>query len=96
MCQDREHRYRVQVVVNGSAGASAVVVYARGVAEAVAKADGWAQEQFGDAHVSFTVSRFGYPSMASAIEHGALNPYTHPALAMQDEADYWLSRQGAS
>lgn len=70
MCAHKQHRYRVEYTVGGEQ--KAVVVYAKGVAQAVAKADGFAHKWNRGKPVSFTVSHSGYTDDNGAIEHGAI------------------------
>lgn len=75
MCAGRMHRYTVEVRVRGET--HKVAVYATGVAEAVAKADGYAHIHFpGDFH-TFTVTHSTYSSVEGALEHGAILPERH-------------------
>ena len=75
MCQDREHRYSVVVKVtnDGLTREHPVCCYAHGMAEAVAKADGWAFKNYPKAScVDISCFHTGYSSEESAKEHGAI------------------------
>lgn len=70
MCNHREHRFRVQIKVNDDT--HEVVVYAKGLSEAVAKADAFAHKHYPDAWPTISCHRTPYSSDESAKEHGAI------------------------
>jgi hypothetical protein len=81
MCQGGEHRYNVKVTITLYGEPSferKVNVLAKGTAQAIAKADYWATENFPGAQwVEFTCHHSGYSTLESAVEHGAINPLSH-------------------
>jgi hypothetical protein len=73
MCATREHRYRVNVTIDGVE--HPVCFNARGMTEAVAKADGWAAKNYPHANcVGVQTYRTTYGSEQAAAEHGAILP----------------------
>ena len=76
MCQGREHRYRIEIKVTLAGGVKeehSLVTYAKGVADAIAKADGWAHENCPNAEwVNFETHHSAYRSDEGALDHGAI------------------------
>ena len=78
MCENHEHKYRM-TIRHTTAGAfpftvgTEITVYAKGLAEAIAKADGWAASFFPEEWCEFTVHRAPYDRTV-AKEHGAILP----------------------
>jgi hypothetical protein len=72
MCQTREHKYRV-TIKPGNLPAQDVVFYAKGMAEAIAKADGYAATHWPGEWCGFTTHRTPYDRKV-AKEHGAILP----------------------
>jgi hypothetical protein len=70
----REHRFRVCYKLANFGREGTVVVYATGLAQAVAKADGWIAREFPGVSVEISCMRTGYTSRANAAEHGAIFP----------------------
>lgn len=71
MCMDREHRYRMEVTTHYDK--FELVVNAKGIAEAVAKADGYVVKRYGPSSMfRVNIHRMGYDTEESAIEHGAI------------------------
>jgi hypothetical protein len=70
MCQHREHRFRITISLSEKDKFD-LVLYAKGLPEAVAKADAWAHENYPNRGVRFEIGRMGYSDLASALEHGA-------------------------
>lgn len=70
MCAGREHRYTLVIGIKGTD--HKLALYAKGAADAVAKADGWVQTHYGDVPRTFTVHHSGYSTREQAIEHGAI------------------------
>ena len=72
MCANREHKYRV-TITPGERVPIDVVFYAKGMAEAIAKADGWASTHYPEEWCSFSSHRTPYGRDVAA-EHGAILP----------------------
>ena len=76
MYDGREHRYTVKVKVTFEGELPferRVATYAKGTAEAIAKADYWATESFPGAQwIELSCFHSGYQSIESAVEHGAI------------------------
>jgi len=72
MCESREHKYRV-TIKPGSLPERDVIFYAKGMAEAIAKADGWAATHYPNEWCNFTTHRTPY-GREVAKEHGAILP----------------------
>ncbi len=72
MCLHREHKYRV-TIKPGTLPPQDVVFYAKGMAEAIAKADGWAATHYPEEWCEFTTHRTPYDRKV-AKEHGAILP----------------------
>lgn len=72
MCAHREHKYRV-TITPGALPPVEVVFYAKGMAEAIAKADGYAATHYPEEWCSFSSHRTPYDREV-AKEHGAILP----------------------
>lgn len=79
MCHGRNHRYRIKLrytTKEGERKTHDLVVHAKGVAEAIAKADGWIiLNAPGAKDVGFDTFHTGYSNLRSAVSHGAILPY---------------------
>lgn len=71
----RDHRFTLQLQLSGEEPRR-LVIYARSISEAIAKADGWVHTNFEGVPCVFTVSRHGYSSAGEAQQHGAIFPRT--------------------
>jgi hypothetical protein len=84
MCQDREHQYRITVRV-GNREAYYLVFYAKGLIEALAKADGFCAVEYPNEGILLTGHHAGYNDPASAVEHGAILPEDYHTCSFSDE-----------
>lgn len=78
MCAGREHRYRVSVDMSlegGERKKQDICIYAKGVADAIAKVDGiYHKENPTLSFITMSVTHSGYRTDDSAVEHGAILP----------------------
>lgn len=74
MCNQREHRYRISMILGHLKKEQDLVVYAKGISEALAQADGWAAIHFPEESCIFSIFRTGYSDPSMAHEHGAILP----------------------
>jgi hypothetical protein len=86
MCQGRTHKFRVTIKPGNQTPVDHTFM-AKGLADAIAQADGWASVHYPEEWCEFTSHRTPYgPDVA--VEHGAKMPYGWK--------DHKLSPTGAS